>query len=229
MANKKEHFFLQSTYVIKLEDDYVPIYLKEDGEQIKIETSEKCSFNNAKMIPFKEFIEEQKFIAFLYSKNGKIVKSISKKSIIALIKIIKIKKTIPDNIIEALTKTSYHYASIISELLGLNYFLNSQSKVKIYGNIDNIIVEGCRVNKFKETLASFILSSLIVDKNVNINECHNRVIIALKSAGIKITDRLLANHFMVNVSRKHITVLSGPEVVFKEQNGQQYIYKKEIA
>ena len=217
---------IQSLYLIATNSSEIVAYLDDFNNCFDIHSNK---IENYKIIgSFEELIKSNDLNLLIVDKNGNPKRNLTVDEINYLLKILKFKLSISQQIKQRNHAICVSIVNIVSDLLGLNVKTNPNTPYKFESEFDinEILVPASKLRLFKKAMIDYINTTLIVDRNISITyedgERDYRIIRSLNKAGIKESERLAHNTFSLSLSNGKLEINDRD---IKEYQGFQKIKK----
>lgn len=151
----------------------------------------------------------------LQKSNGRRLTKLVLTDIVYIKRVIANKSKLDKKEVEEVKNISRLITNYVSDLLGLNITVNPSTRISLVEeDIENVLVSGTKLQKFKKLLAPFIEAALYerIDTPYEIvitsgdNGIDGCVEATLKRSGIIVSDTLRGNHFSLKASIDNIMV-----------------------
>lgn len=181
--------------------------------------SKKCydldfnEINDFKFIDyFEEILKDNELDLLITDISGNPKKNYTKEEINFLFKILERKASLSQQNLQRKQIISVNVANIISDLLGLNIKISSNTPFKFDDllGVDEVLVSARKLKLFKMNMVKYLRASLIEEEKLSIKytdeEKDYRVTRSLSKAGIKETERLTKNTFSITLSNGKLRI-----------------------
>ena len=217
---------IQSLYLIATNSSEIVAYLDDFNNCFDIHSNK---IENYKIIgSFEELIKSNDLNLLIVDKNGNPKRNLTVDEINYLLKILKFKLSISQQIIQRNQAICVCIVKSVSDFLGLNVNSNPNTQYKFESEFDinEILVPASKLRLFKKAMIDYINTTLIVDRNISITyedgKRDYRIIRSLNKAGIKESERLAHNTFSISLSNGKLEINDRD---IKEYQGFQKIKK----
>lgn len=201
---------IDSLFIVMVDGIKKIVYKDVSNRYYDLDSNE---INDFKFIDyFEEILKENELDLLITDISGNPKKNYTKEEINFLFKILERKASLSQQNLQRKQIISVNVANIISDLLGLNIKISSNTPFKFDDllGVDEVLVPARKLKLFKMNMIKYLRASLIDEEKLSIKyddvEKDYRVTRSLNKAGIKETERLSKHTFSVTLSNGKLRI-----------------------